>query len=191
MGASRPMDRPCWIMLVSFPLDCLSEACIVASLNSFGNLLHWHESSNKARQTVLVNLHSSACIPHSVVVATGDEPYARCWSVACYLLTEAQTPLPIDTDPLLPDGHTPHPLPPAPLHWLGDGSSHQPWHNRGHDQEGSGSCVRTQAIPLAHDGPILRSNVVAPALTHALVNHAAPFNVPMVHLNVEIFVELC
>jgi hypothetical protein len=57
-----PMDRTCWIMLVNFPLDCLSEACIAASLNSFGNLLHWHESSNKARQIVFAE----------------DELYARC-----------------------------------------------------------------------------------------------------------------
>jgi hypothetical protein len=108
------MDRTCWIMLVNFPLDCLSEACIASSLNSFGNLIHWHESSNKARQIVLVNLNSSAHIPYSVVVAAGDESYVRCWSVTCYLLTEAQTPLPIGTDPLPPDGRTPHPLPPSP-----------------------------------------------------------------------------
>jgi hypothetical protein len=44
-----PLDRTCWIMLVNFPLDYLSEARIAASLNSFGNLLHGHESSNKAR----------------------------------------------------------------------------------------------------------------------------------------------
>jgi hypothetical protein len=178
-------------MLVNFPLDCLSEACIAASLNSFGNLLHWHESSNKARQIVLVNLHSSARIPHSVVVVAEDELYARCWSVTCYLLSEAQTPLPIDTDPLPTDGRTPHHLPPAPLHWLGDGSSHQPRCNRGHDQEGSGLCVHTQAVPLAHDGPIQRSNVVVLAMARASVDHAAPSNVPMVHLNVEVFAELC
>jgi hypothetical protein len=109
-------------MLVNFPLDCLSETCTVASLNSFGNLLHWHESSNKARQIVLVNLHSSAHIPHSVVVTAGDEPFAPCWLVGCYLLTEAQMPLPIDTDPLPPDGRGPHPLPPALLCWVGDAS---------------------------------------------------------------------
>jgi hypothetical protein len=101
-------------MLVNFPLDYLSEACIAASLNSFGNLLHWHESSNKARQIVLVSLHSSARIPHSVVVSVSDEPFARCWSLACYLLIEAQVPLPIDIDPLPPYGCTPHPLPLAP-----------------------------------------------------------------------------
>jgi hypothetical protein len=179
-------------MLVNFPLDCLSEACIASSLNSFGNLIHWYESSNKARQIVLVNLNSSAHIPYSVVVAAGDEPYARCWSVTCYLLTEAQTPLPIGTDPLPPDGRTPHPLPPSPpLRWLGDGSSHQPRHDHGHDQEGLGSCVRTQAVPLAHDHPILDRNVVAPALTRASVDRAAPSIVPMVHLNVEVFAELC
>jgi hypothetical protein len=61
----------------------------------------------------------------------------------------------------------------------------------GHDQEGSESCVRTQAVPFAHDRPVLRSNVVAPAVTCASVDRAAPSNVPMVHLNVEVFVELC
>jgi hypothetical protein len=33
--------------------------------------------------------------------------------------------------------------------------------------------------------------VVAPAVTCASVDRAAPSNVPMVHLNVEVFVELC
>jgi hypothetical protein len=109
-----PLDRTYWIMLVNFPIDCLSEACIAASLNCFGNLLLWHESSNKARQIVLVNLYSSTHIPLSVVVSVGDGPFARCWSVACYLLNEAQVPLPIDTDPLPPNGRTPHPLPQLP-----------------------------------------------------------------------------
>jgi hypothetical protein len=81
----------------------------------------------------------------------------------------------------------PHPLPPAPLCWLGDGSSCQPRRDRGHDQEGSRSCVHSQDVPFAHDRPILCSNVVAPALTHALVDRTAPSNVPMVHLNVEVF----
>jgi hypothetical protein len=83
-----PLDRTCWLMLVNFPLECLSAQCIATAIRSFGNLLHWHESSNKARQIILVNLHCSACIPFSIVVAVGDEPYVRCWSVACYLLTE-------------------------------------------------------------------------------------------------------
>jgi hypothetical protein len=76
-------------MLVNFSLDYLSDACIAALLNSFGKLIHRHESSNKARKIVLVNLHSSARIPYSVVVAARDEPYVCCWSVAYYLLTEA------------------------------------------------------------------------------------------------------
>jgi hypothetical protein len=54
------LDRTCWLMLVNFPLDCASEHCIAAALNSFCNLLYCHESSNKVRQIVLVNLHSSA-----------------------------------------------------------------------------------------------------------------------------------
>jgi hypothetical protein len=83
------LDRTGWIMLVNFPLDCLSEHCIAAAINSFGNLLHWHESSNKAHQIILVNLHSSPRIPFSLVVTVGDKPYARCWSVTCFLLIEA------------------------------------------------------------------------------------------------------
>jgi hypothetical protein len=84
------LDRSCWLMLVNFPLDYANEHCIAAALNSLYNLMHWHESSNKARQIVLVKLHSSAHIPHSVVVTVGNEPFARCWAVAVYLLTEAQ-----------------------------------------------------------------------------------------------------
>jgi hypothetical protein len=73
------LDRTCWLMLVNFPLDCANEHCIAAALNSFCKLMHWHESSNKARQIILVKLHSSTRIPHSVVVRVGDEPFARCW----------------------------------------------------------------------------------------------------------------
>jgi hypothetical protein len=98
------LDRSCWLMLLNFPLDYTNEHCIAAALNSFCNLLHWHESSNNARQIILVKLHSFARIPHSVFVSMGDEPFARCWAVAVYLLTKAQMQQPIDTDSLPPHG---------------------------------------------------------------------------------------
>jgi hypothetical protein len=104
------LDRTCWIMLVNFPIDCLSEHCLASAVSSFANLIHWHQCSNLARQVVLVNLHSSARIPFSIAVAVGDEPFAWWWSVAVYLLTESQMQLPIDPDPLPANGRTPHPL---------------------------------------------------------------------------------
>jgi hypothetical protein len=35
-----PLDRTCWLMLVNFPLECLSAQCIATAISSFGNLLH-------------------------------------------------------------------------------------------------------------------------------------------------------
>jgi hypothetical protein len=84
---------------------------------------------------VLVNVHTSARIRFSIVVATGDEPYAHCWSVACYVLTETQLPLPIDPEPVLANGRTPHPLPAARLRWLGADSSIFAWQGQGHGYE--------------------------------------------------------
>jgi hypothetical protein len=124
------LDCPCWIMLVNFPIDYLSAQYISKAVSSFGNLLHWHRSSNLARQIVLVNVYSSARIPYSIVVAVGDEPYAHCWSVTCFLLSESLLPLHADPDPVPPFGHTPHPLPPPPLCWLGNGEQ-APRHGRG------------------------------------------------------------
>jgi hypothetical protein len=106
-----PLDRTCWLMLVNFPLDCLSEDSLATAVSSFANLIQWHRSSNLTRQLVLVNLHSSARIPFSIVVTVGDGPFARCCPVVCYLLTEASMQLPIDTDPVPPNGSTPHPPP--------------------------------------------------------------------------------
>jgi hypothetical protein len=53
-----------------------------------------HKSSNKTRQLVLVNLHSSDRVPYNIVVIVGEEPYACCRFVACYLLTKTQIILP-------------------------------------------------------------------------------------------------
>jgi hypothetical protein len=93
-----------------------------------------------------LNVHSSACIPHSVLV--GDEPCAHCWSVACYLLTKSQLQLHIDTDPIPPNGASPHPMAEPPLHWLGNGSPPFPRRARVHDQEGAGSCLHREGQPL-------------------------------------------
>jgi hypothetical protein len=108
-------------MLVNFPLDCTNEHCILTALNSFYNLMHWHESSNKARQIILVKLHSYARISHSVVVTVGYEAFAICWAVTVYLLTVAQMQQSIDTDPLPPHGHSPQPMPSptSALAWAG------------------------------------------------------------------------
>jgi hypothetical protein len=57
------LDRSCWLMLVNFLLDHANEHCIASALNSFCNLVHWHLSSNKARQIVIIKLHSLAHIP--------------------------------------------------------------------------------------------------------------------------------
>jgi hypothetical protein len=43
-------------MLVNFPLDCLSVHWIASAVSSFSKLIHWHQSSNLARQIVLVRL---------------------------------------------------------------------------------------------------------------------------------------
>ncbi|TVU04267.1 hypothetical protein EJB05_50163, partial [Eragrostis curvula] len=133
-----PMDRICWLMLVNFPLDCLDETSIATAISSFGNLLNWHASSNKARVVIRVLLNSSARVPHSVVVAVGDEPYARTWSVACYLLREENIQARIDPDPLPPHGRTPHPPPPPPPRWMGNDRQQY----RGRAAEGTGSCYR-------------------------------------------------
>jgi hypothetical protein len=102
------LDRTCWLMLVNFPIDCLNEDSLATVVSSFANLIQWHQSSKLARQLILVNLHSSARIPYNIDVTVVDEPYARCWSVAYYLLTEANMQLLIGTDPLPPNSST-HP----------------------------------------------------------------------------------
>jgi hypothetical protein len=81
-----PLDRACWLMLVNFPLDGLNVRNITSAVSSFANLVHWHKSSNLAQQIMLVNVHTSARITFSIVVAAGDEPCGHCWSVTCYLL---------------------------------------------------------------------------------------------------------
>jgi hypothetical protein len=121
------MNRACWLMLVNFPLDGINEHCIVSAISSFANPVHWHQSRTLDHQIILVHVHSSARIPFSILVATGDEPYAPCWSVVCYVLTESQLPLPIDIEHVLANGRSPHPLPVAPLRWLGNGSSASAW----------------------------------------------------------------
>jgi hypothetical protein len=83
-------------------------------------------------------------------VAVGDEPFARCWSVACFLFTKAQIQPPIDTDPLPPNGRTPHPPPSPPLRWLGDGEP-SPRCGHGHVQEGSDSCTRVRKDQMMQD----------------------------------------
>jgi hypothetical protein len=100
-----------------------------------------------------VNLHSSTRIPYSIVDTVGDEPYAHCWSIACFLPTEVHLPPLIDTDSLPPNGGTPHPIPSPPLHGLGTGSYHPARWDHGLDQEGSGSCVREHddVVPTAQD----------------------------------------
>jgi hypothetical protein len=117
------MDHTCWLMLVNFPLDGINEHCITSANSSFANLIHWHQSRTLAHQIILVHVHSSAHIPFSIIVATGDEPYAPCCLVACYVLTESQLPLPIDPKSIPDNGRSPHPLPVAPLRWLGNGPS--------------------------------------------------------------------
>jgi hypothetical protein len=139
------LDSTCWLMLVNFPIDYLNEQSLVSAVSSFANFIQWHQSSNLACQIVLVNLHSSARIPYSIVVSDGDEPFARCWSVAVFLLTESQMQLPIDTDPVPANGHTPHPMPEPALRWLEDGSPPLPRSGRGFDQQGTGSCLRGRA----------------------------------------------
>jgi hypothetical protein len=46
--------------------------------------------------------------------------------------------LPIDTDPLPPNGSTPHPLSLAPHHWMGNGMPPFPRHDHGHDMRDLG-----------------------------------------------------
>jgi hypothetical protein len=157
------LNCSCWLVLVNFPLDCANDHCIAIALNSFCNLIQWHESSNKARYIVLVKLHSSARIPHSVVVTVGDEPFARCCVFVVYLLTEAQLQQPIDIDPLPPHGRSPHPMPSPPLCWLGLGTSHPPHRDRGNEQEGSSSCVHGHIAHLVSDAHLSRQTMNPPA----------------------------
>jgi hypothetical protein len=79
-------------------------------------------------------VHSSIHIPFSIVVAAGDELYAPCWSVACYVLNETQLPLPIDPEPVPGNGRTPHPLPASPLRWMGTGPSVSAWQSQGNER---------------------------------------------------------
>jgi hypothetical protein len=50
--------------------------------------------------------------------------------------------LPIDPNPIPPNGSTPHPFPVAPLRWMGHGAPPFPRCGQGHDQEGSASWSR-------------------------------------------------
>jgi hypothetical protein len=185
-------------MLVNFPLDYANEHCIVVALNSFCNLMHWHESSNKARQIVLVKLHSSARIPHIVVVIAEDEPFACCWAVAVYLLIESKMQQPINTDPLPPRGHTPHPMPSPPLCWLGLGTPPLPRRDWANGQQGSGSCVRDHAYHMVRE--VQRSHqavhvpvnpvVLGPMIFRRVVTGPTRPPSTMVRLNFEIFVDI-
>jgi hypothetical protein len=129
-------------MLVNFPLDGINEHCIASAISSFANLVHWHQSRTLARQIILVHVHSSARIPFSIVVAAGDKSYAPCWSVACYVVTESQLPLPIDTEHVPAIGRTPHPLLVSPLWWLGNGSSASAWSGQAFSHERVASSGR-------------------------------------------------
>jgi hypothetical protein len=162
-------------MLVNFPLDGLNERCIASAVNSFANLVHWHQSSNLARQIVLVNVHTSARIPFSIVVAAGDELYAHCWSVVCYVLTETQLPPPVEPEPAPVNGRTPHPLPATPLRWMGAGSSVSARQGRGIGFERVASSGRHhQEGPRFMGVQAGASNVPTPAQALSVIQAGPP-----------------
>lgn len=114
-----PLGRVCWIMLVVFPLDCYNVAAIGRAVAGFGTLVHWHESSNKARILIKVLVPSADVVPESILVVIGNEPGAKEWDIPCFILQEDSALQPPDEDPLPPFGVAAHPqLPPRPR-WLG------------------------------------------------------------------------
>jgi hypothetical protein len=183
-----PLDRTCWLMLINFPIDCLNEDSLATAVSSFANLIQWHRSSNLARQLVLVNIHSSARIPFSIVVTVGDEPYARCWSVAVFLLTETHMQLPIGTDALPPVGTSPHSLPLVPHRWMGNGTPPFPRRGLVHEHEGTGSWSKNRENPRNREGPVVNLPMATPPAGRSFVGHAPPPEMSAVNLN-EVFAK--
>lgn len=72
-----PLDRVCWLMLIPFPLDCYNVDAIGRAVSGFGTLIHWHESSDKARILIKVLVPFSDVVPESLLVVVRDEPGAR------------------------------------------------------------------------------------------------------------------
>jgi hypothetical protein len=73
--------------------------------------------------------------------------------------------LPIDPDPIPPNGSTPHPLPVSPLRWMGNDAPPFPRRGQRHDQEGSASWSRSQDNPLGERGQGVNLPITPPVPT--------------------------
>lgn len=96
-----------------------SNSLYLRAVVGFGTLIHWHESSNKARILVKVLVPSADVIPESLLLVVGDDPGARMWDVSCFILHEDFVFQPPDEDTVPAPGVEAHPLPPPLPRWLG------------------------------------------------------------------------
>ncbi|KAF8676475.1 hypothetical protein HU200_047032 [Digitaria exilis] len=78
------MDREAWFVLMCFPEDAKNNNAIAKA----------HDTNNRARVVVKVNLKEGSVIPHAVVVSAGLPPRARSWTCPVFVLKrKPMTPL--------------------------------------------------------------------------------------------------
>ncbi|KAM0835293.1 hypothetical protein ACQ4PT_063039 [Festuca glaucescens] len=105
-------------MLLAFPFDYWDDEHIRGDVKDFGALISWDKEASSFGELIakvrVVDLH---CIPHSCVVSSGNEWFAKSWSVPIFILSQKLLGgMPADEDEPPADGSTTHHMPNVGVH---------------------------------------------------------------------------
>lgn len=114
----QTMNREAWVMLMTYPEDAKNNTDIVKAVAGFGLLGYWHDTVNKFRVVVMVNLKVDADIPHGVVVSARVPPCTRSWTCPMFTFKRKDVVALPDEDPIPPNGPL-FPLPYFAPRWMG------------------------------------------------------------------------
>ncbi|KAF8647522.1 hypothetical protein HU200_065348 [Digitaria exilis] len=100
----QTMNREAWIMLMAYPEDAKNNTAVAKAVGGFSLLRYWHDSVNKARVVVKVNLKDDSEIPHGVIVSAGLPPRTTSWTCPVFVLKYKDVVVQSDEDPIPSNG---------------------------------------------------------------------------------------
>lgn len=140
-------------MLMAYPEDAKNNTAIAKAVAGFGLLRYWHDTVNKARVVVKVNLKEDSDIPHGVLVTAGVRPRTRSWTCPVFALKHKDVVALPDEDPIPPNGPL-FPLSYYAPRWMGDNRGTQ---DAGHASGGQSSVAQAPVVDAPIDDKTLFS----------------------------------
>lgn len=71
------MVREAWLTLMPCPKDAKNSNAIAKAVAGIELLHYWHDTNNRARIVVKINMKEDVVVPYGVLVSAGIPPCAR------------------------------------------------------------------------------------------------------------------